>query len=98
MLQKTSANGHRHQWAGAVNRGFLNQQENEVLVHLLGMKKDVREQCTDDTHRVRGLFDPPNAVPLPNCCVLPYEVRRRPCPSGRQKTADVKSLAGRLLC
>ncbi|TFA98642.1 hypothetical protein CCMA1212_009456 [Trichoderma ghanense] len=59
-------------WAGAVNRGFLNQQENEVLVQLVGLKKDVREQCTDATHRVR-LIDHPNAALFPTCCVLPTE-------------------------
>ncbi|KAL6864524.1 rho type ras-like GTPase [Trichoderma novae-zelandiae] len=60
-------------WVGAANRGFLNQQQNEVLVHLVGMKKDVREQCTDETHRVRGPFDPPDTVPFPTCCVMPHE-------------------------
>lgn len=69
------ANGIALQWTGAVNRGFLNQQENEVLLHLVGMKKDVRLQCTDEAHRLVLVPGRPADSTFPSCCVLPTEVR-----------------------
>ncbi|PTB72048.1 hypothetical protein M440DRAFT_1385150 [Trichoderma longibrachiatum ATCC 18648] len=60
-------------WTGAVNRGFLNQQENEVLLQLVGMKKDVRLQCTDEAHRLVLVPGRPADSTFPSCCVLPTE-------------------------
>jgi Ras family protein A len=63
-----------HQWHEAVQGGFLAQQHTEVLLHLVGLKKDVRDKCTDPRHRVACPFDSDDFVPFPSCCVLPSDV------------------------
>ncbi|KAL6793682.1 hypothetical protein GGI42DRAFT_345844 [Trichoderma sp. SZMC 28013] len=60
-------------WQTAVQGGFLGQQQSEVLLHLIGMKKDQRAQCLDEAHRLQGPFDPQAYVPFPTCCVLPSD-------------------------
>ncbi|KAK1239393.1 hypothetical protein MKX07_008881 [Trichoderma sp. CBMAI-0711] len=76
LREACRTNDIRVQWIDAVERGFLNQQENEVLVVLLGLKKDVRGECADETHRVTLLPGHPAETTVPNCCVMPQEVRR----------------------
>ncbi|KAL7907007.1 hypothetical protein GGI35DRAFT_482373 [Trichoderma velutinum] len=60
-------------WQNAVQGGFLSQQQNEVLLHLIGMKKDMRAKCLDEDHRLPGPFDPQAFVPFPTCCVAPSD-------------------------
>lgn len=62
------------QWHEAVQGGFLAQQHTEVLLHLVGLKKDVRDKCTDPRHRVACPFDSDDFVPFPSCCVIPSDV------------------------
>ncbi|UKZ68334.1 uncharacterized protein TrAtP1_009373 [Trichoderma atroviride] len=60
-------------WHEAVQGGFLAQQQTEVLLHLVGLKKDVRDKCTDPRHRVACPFDSDDFVPFPSCCVIPSD-------------------------
>ncbi|KAL7926390.1 hypothetical protein ACQKWADRAFT_309228 [Trichoderma austrokoningii] len=60
-------------WHEAVQGGFLAQQHTEVLLHLVGLKKDVRDKCTDPRHRVACPFDSDDFVPFPSCCVIPSD-------------------------
>ncbi|KAL6817408.1 P-loop containing nucleoside triphosphate hydrolase protein [Trichoderma camerunense] len=59
-------------WQNAVQGGFLSQQQSEVLLHLIGMKKDQRAECLDEAHRLQRPFDPTYA-PFPTCCVIPHD-------------------------
>ncbi|KAH0496189.1 hypothetical protein TgHK011_003565 [Trichoderma gracile] len=76
IKEKQSMSAVARWWIGAVDRGFLNQQENEVLIALLGLKKDVRGQCTDETHRVTLLPGHPAETTVPNC--WPFHVSSPP--------------------
>ncbi|KAH8125713.1 P-loop containing nucleoside triphosphate hydrolase protein [Trichoderma asperelloides] len=60
-------------WLEAVQGGFLAKQQTEVLLHLVGLKKDARDKCTDPRHRVPCPFDSDDFVPYPTCCVIPSD-------------------------
>ncbi|KAL6901212.1 hypothetical protein GGI43DRAFT_383551 [Trichoderma evansii] len=60
-------------WHEAVQGGFLAKQHTEVLLHLVGLKKDARDRCKDPRHRVPCPFDSDDFVPYPTCCVIPSD-------------------------
>jgi Ras family protein A len=56
-----------------VDRGFTKAQEFEPLLHLVGMKKDLRYQCFSEDHRM-GTHQPMPLASFPTCCVSPTDV------------------------
>ncbi|KAL7895609.1 hypothetical protein HDV63DRAFT_396270 [Trichoderma sp. SZMC 28014] len=73
IQQKPTMHAILQWWHEAVQGGFLAQQHTEVLLHLVGLKKDVRDKCTDPRHRVACPFDSDDFVPFPSCCVIPSD-------------------------
>lgn len=61
------------QWHHALKDDFTKTQGFQPLLHLVGMKKDLRDHCAVIDHRM-GSFVPPGLLSFPTCCVCPSEV------------------------
>ncbi|KAL7931658.1 hypothetical protein V8C35DRAFT_323516 [Trichoderma chlorosporum] len=73
IKEKTTLHTLLQWWQNAVQGGFLGQQQSEALLHLIGMKKDMRAKCLDEDHQIPGPYDPQAFVPFPTCCVTPSD-------------------------
>ncbi|CAM1510565.1 Fc.00g009000.m01.CDS01 [Cosmosporella sp. VM-42] len=60
-------------WQHAHNNGFATEQGFEPLLHLVGMKKDLRDQCFLEDHREGSACSPSGLMAYPTCCVCPSE-------------------------
>lgn len=64
------------QWQHAVERGFTAEQAHAPLLHLVGMKKDLRDECaTAEDHRTAATM-PVSLMAFPSCCVCPSDVSK----------------------
>ncbi|EHK16118.1 uncharacterized protein TRIVIDRAFT_164189 [Trichoderma virens Gv29-8] len=73
IKEKTTLHTILQWWQNALQGGFLSQQQNPTLLHLIGMKKDLRAKCLDEDHPIPGPFEPQAFVPFPTCCVAPSD-------------------------
>ncbi|KAF7563336.1 hypothetical protein G7046_g805 [Stylonectria norvegica] len=60
-------------WHHAFNNGFADEQSFQPLLHLVGMKKDLRDQCFLEDHREGSAHSPSNLLAYQTCCVCPSE-------------------------
>ncbi|RFU80406.1 rho type ras-like gtpase [Trichoderma arundinaceum] len=95
MIAASTAPANKYrQWHGAVQGGFLGQQQNEVLLHLVGLKKDIRAKCLDEDHRIPGPFDSQSFVPFPTCCVAPSDAAWHARRIGAHRYLECSAMTG----
>ncbi|KAL7794219.1 hypothetical protein V8C37DRAFT_401521 [Trichoderma ceciliae] len=94
IKEKTTLHTILQWWHDAVQGGFLGQQQSEVLLHLVGLKKDVRAKCLDEDHRIPGPFDAQAFVPFPTCCVAPSDAAWHARRIGAHRYLECSAMTG----
>ncbi|KAM0224461.1 hypothetical protein ACHAQD_002032 [Fusarium lateritium] len=61
------------QWHHASNQGFAKSQTFEPFLYLVGLKKDLRDQCFLEDHQSSSSNSSSGLLAYPTCCVCPSE-------------------------
>ncbi|KAF5024249.1 hypothetical protein F66182_3681 [Fusarium sp. NRRL 66182] len=62
-----------YQWHHACDEGFTKSGSFEPLLYLVGLKKDLRDQCFLEDHRTGSAHTPSGLLAYSTCCICPAE-------------------------
>lgn len=62
------------QWYHASQDAFAKNETFQPLLYLVGLKKDLRDQCFLEDHRTGSALSPSGFMAYPTCCVCSSEV------------------------
>ena len=62
------------QWYHASHDAFAKTETFQPLLYLVGLKKDLRDQCFLEDHRTGSALSPSGLMAYPTCCVCSSEV------------------------
>ncbi|EKJ68503.1 hypothetical protein FPSE_11511 [Fusarium pseudograminearum CS3096] len=82
-------------WNNASNHGFAKSATFEPLLYLVGLKKDIRDQCFLEDHRTDSAANlSSDLIVYPTCCVSPSEASWQAMRIGAQKYIECSAATG----
>ncbi|QPC76152.1 hypothetical protein HYE68_006904 [Fusarium pseudograminearum] len=82
-------------WNNASNHGFAKSATFEPLLYLVGLKKDIRDQCFLEDHRIDSAANlSSDLIVYPTCCVSPSEASWQAMRIGAQKYIECSAATG----
>ncbi|KAM0386172.1 hypothetical protein HYE67_009596 [Fusarium culmorum] len=82
-------------WNNASNHGFAKSATFEPLLYLVGLKKDIRDQCFLEDHRTDSAANlSSDLIVYPTCCVSPSEASWQAMRIGAQKYIECSATTG----
>ncbi|OBS27751.1 hypothetical protein FPOA_01694 [Fusarium poae] len=82
-------------WHHASNHGFAKTPTFEPLLYLVGLKKDIRDQCFLEDHRTSSAMDlSSELMAYPTCCVCPTEASWQAMRIGAKKYIECSAATG----
>ncbi|KAM0409725.1 hypothetical protein ACHAPZ_000307 [Fusarium culmorum] len=86
---------HKQPWNNASNHGFAKSATFEPLLYLVGLKKDIRDQCFLEDHRTDSAANlSSDLIVYPTCCVSPSEASWQAMRIGAQKYIECSATTG----
>ncbi|RGP78445.1 GTP-binding rho1 [Fusarium longipes] len=81
-------------WHHASNRGFAKTATFEPLLYLVGLKKDIRDQCFLEDHRTGSTNSSSDLMAYPTCCICPSEASWQAMRIGARKYVECSAVTG----
>ncbi|UZP34241.1 hypothetical protein NXS19_002057 [Fusarium pseudograminearum] len=82
-------------WNNASNHGFAKSATFEPLLYLVGLKKDIRDECFLEDHRTDSAANlSSDLIVYPTCCVSPSEASWQAMRIGAQKYIECSAATG----
>ncbi|RFN43809.1 hypothetical protein FIE12Z_11975 [Fusarium flagelliforme] len=81
-------------WHHASNSGFAKSANSEPLLYLVGLKKDLRDQCFLDDHHSGSEDSSSELMAYPTCCVCPSEASWQAMRIGAQRYVECSAATG----
>ncbi|KAL4727203.1 hypothetical protein ACLX1H_006104 [Fusarium chlamydosporum] len=85
---------HNQPWHHASNNGFAKSADFEPLLYLVGLKKDLRDQCFLEDHRTDSTHSSSELMAYPTCCVCPSEASWQAMRIGAQRYVECSAATG----
>ncbi|KAH7270790.1 P-loop containing nucleoside triphosphate hydrolase protein [Fusarium redolens] len=81
-------------WHHASNQGFTKSASFEPLLYLIGLKKDLRDQCFLEDHRTGSAFSSSGLLAYPTCCICSSEANWQASRIGAHKYIECSAATG----
>ncbi|TXC03280.1 hypothetical protein FocTR4_00002019 [Fusarium oxysporum f. sp. cubense] len=81
-------------WHHASNQGFTKSASFEPLLYLVGLKKDLRDQCFLEDHQTGSAFSSSGLLAYPTCCICSSEANWQATRIGAHKYIECSAATG----
>ncbi|KAJ4031007.1 hypothetical protein NW761_014492 [Fusarium oxysporum] len=81
-------------WHHASNQGFTKSASFEPLLYLVGLKKDLRDQCFLEDHQTGSAFSSSVLLAYPTCCICSSEANWQATRIGAHKYIECSAATG----
>ncbi|KAG7420881.1 GTP-binding protein RHO1 [Fusarium oxysporum f. sp. rapae] len=81
-------------WHHASNQGFTKSANFEPLLYLVGLKKDLRDQCFLEDHQTGSAFSSSGLLAYPTCCICSSEANWQATRIGAHKYIECSAVTG----
>ncbi|KAF4344858.1 FAD dependent oxidoreductase [Fusarium beomiforme] len=81
-------------WHHASNHGFTKSATFEPLLYLVGLKKDLRDQCFLENHRTSSAFSSSELMAYPTCCICSSEANWQATRIGAHRYIECSAATG----
>ncbi|RKL09619.1 hypothetical protein BFJ68_g9044 [Fusarium oxysporum] len=86
--------GYFPDWHHASNQGFTKSASFEPLLYLVGLKKDLRDQCFLEDHQTGSAFSSSVLLAYPTCCICSSEANWQATRIGAHKYIECSAATG----